>query len=305
MSYFTIVTDVAGQGGQNPRRIKVITDDNLATVKTAGYINSKTHAVLLATDIIDMIYSYSTLTTSGTYGCFTVGISASGVITLTQWADTGNVVLPVVSGDAAVFVGTSGQIGDAGAPPILTNKPVGQTVLSATSSPTPGNITALTALVTESASSVTSNTLVGCSGEVDCVGINGGFVYGIRGKVVSTGTILDNGELACIFGQLNLSGATIPSAVNMALIWGDMGPSAPSGIIPGFHSILISNGTNAIPESHIFLEGGASDLFQLFDDSLTSPTYFLNAGTSSGSAGDTTKCNASKTLRIQVNGTTY
>ena len=40
MGIISFVTDVAGQIGVNPRRIKLVTTDNLATVTTAGYLNS-------------------------------------------------------------------------------------------------------------------------------------------------------------------------------------------------------------------------------------------------------------------------
>lgn len=116
MSYFTIVTDTAGLGGIYPRRIKIITSDNLSTVTTAGYLNSKiinTGAVLIPTDVIDMIYSYSTLTNSGTYSCFTVGING-GIITLTPWVPAGfgaggliNTQIFTSSGSYVPFPGTN------------------------------------------------------------------------------------------------------------------------------------------------------------------------------------------------------
>lgn len=117
MSIVSITTDVAGQILVNPRRVKIVSTDSLATVTTAGYLNSANLMGynLYPTDIIDMIYLYVASTNSGTYGVFTVSISGTtGAVTLSQWANPGDVLLPVVSGDFATFNGTTGQIKDAG-----------------------------------------------------------------------------------------------------------------------------------------------------------------------------------------------
>lgn len=118
MSIVSIYTDTAGQVGVNPRRIKIVATDSLATVTTAGYLNptSLEGYVIYGTDVIDLIYLYNAATNAGTYGVFTPSIS-NGVITLVNWANPGDVLLPVVSGDFANFNGTSGQIKDAGYSP--------------------------------------------------------------------------------------------------------------------------------------------------------------------------------------------
>jgi|SRR5579859_1193998 hypothetical protein len=117
MGILQFTTDEAGQIGQNPRRVKIVTTDNLSTVTAAGYLNKQGQVLqgfsFYPTDIIDMIYSYSVQSNSGTYEMFTISISNS-VITLTAFVSVGNVLLPVTSGDFAVFNGTSGQIKDAG-----------------------------------------------------------------------------------------------------------------------------------------------------------------------------------------------
>lgn len=113
MGIVSITTDVACQNGDNPRRVKVITTDNLSTVTTAGYLTNAALQgyTILPTDVIDMIYSYSAVTNTGTYEVFTPSIS-NGVVTLVIWANAGDVLLPVVSGDVAIFNGTTGQIKD-------------------------------------------------------------------------------------------------------------------------------------------------------------------------------------------------
>lgn len=112
-AYFRIVTDVTGQIDFNPRRVKLIVSDNLATVTTAGYLNvaNLEGFAIYPTDIIDLIYSYNTTLRSGTYAVCTVAIS-NGVITLSTWTSPGDVLLPVVNNHLAVFSGTTGTIAD-------------------------------------------------------------------------------------------------------------------------------------------------------------------------------------------------
>ena len=115
MGIVQLTTDTTGQINVNPRRVKIITTDNLAAVTTAGYLNSSNLEgfTIYPTDVIDMYYSYVSSGSVGTYSVFTTSIS-NGVITLVSWANPGDVLLPVVSGDFATFNGTTGQIKDAG-----------------------------------------------------------------------------------------------------------------------------------------------------------------------------------------------
>lgn len=93
----------------------MVTTDSLATITTAGYLNAIDLAVnpIFSSDVLGVTYSYNVNTNSGTFEVFTVSIS-NGVVTLIAWANPGDVLLPVVSGDFANFNGTSGQIKDAG-----------------------------------------------------------------------------------------------------------------------------------------------------------------------------------------------
>ena len=119
MGILKITTDVAGQIGDKPRRVKIISSDTLATVTTAGYLNNVTLEGynIYNTDIIDMWYaatgSQFGITSPGTLGVLTPSI-VNGVITLVQWVNPGDVLLPVVSGNIPEFNGTTGQIEDSG-----------------------------------------------------------------------------------------------------------------------------------------------------------------------------------------------
>lgn len=112
MGIQSIFTDTAGQVGVNPRRVKVITTDNLATVSAAGYLNSEVLSTysISPTDIFDIIYSYVIATNSGTYGEFLPSFSA-GIVTLTQASSSG-VTLPTIANHLAVFTNTAGLLGE-------------------------------------------------------------------------------------------------------------------------------------------------------------------------------------------------
>jgi len=111
MGIISITTDVAGQILVNPRRVKIVTTDNLATVTTAGYLNEANLMgyQILPTDVIDMVYSYVSYSNAGTYEVFIPTIS-NGSITLALWANAGDVLLPVQANHIAGFNGTTGQI---------------------------------------------------------------------------------------------------------------------------------------------------------------------------------------------------
>lgn len=118
MSIVSFNTLTPGLVGVEPRIVQIVTTDNLATITAAGYLNRQGQVLqgfaFFNTDVILVNYSHVVATHSGIFGMFLPSISATGIITLTAWVDSGNVLLPVVSGDFAVFNGTTGQIKDAG-----------------------------------------------------------------------------------------------------------------------------------------------------------------------------------------------
>lgn len=126
MSIISINVNTTGLVGQtvNPRRCTMITTDNLATITTAGYLNNYSNSgnPILPTDIFEVYYSFNESTQSGTYGTFLVGYSVSTGFTIDLWENPGNVLVPVTSGNFAVFNGTEGQINDLGYIPSDTSK---------------------------------------------------------------------------------------------------------------------------------------------------------------------------------------
>lgn len=117
---YTLNRIEVGEVGIKPGSLKMITTDNLATITAAGYLNGVGNQLLevsvAPSDVIECLYSYNAITDSGTLGIFIPSIS-NGVITLQEWVNSADVLLPVVSGDFATFNGTTGQIKDAGYSP--------------------------------------------------------------------------------------------------------------------------------------------------------------------------------------------
>jgi hypothetical protein len=102
--------------GNLPQFKFAIFGDNLATITTAGYLNSASIQAgipLSNADVIQCLYSYNLQTGSGTYGVFTVSISASnGKITLTEWTGTSGVTLPTIANHIATYTNTTGNLSE-------------------------------------------------------------------------------------------------------------------------------------------------------------------------------------------------
>jgi len=109
---YQLPTSVPGTVDVFPNQKYAIFGDSLATVTTAGYLNEASLDTfpVSANDIISAFYDYDKNSGSGSYGLFTVAISNLGVITLSSWANPGEVILPVAAGDFAVFADTAGAI---------------------------------------------------------------------------------------------------------------------------------------------------------------------------------------------------
>ncbi len=123
MGILQINTSSSGQVGINPRRVTLITTDNIATITTAAYLNNATLQgyTIYPTDILDVWYDYVDNNDTGILGVFTPDI-VNGVITLNDWTNPGDVLLPVVNGNFSVFNGTSGQMKDDGYSPSDADK---------------------------------------------------------------------------------------------------------------------------------------------------------------------------------------
>jgi hypothetical protein len=102
--------------GVKPNLRFMTTTDNLSTITTAGYlngVNADTASPLSNNDIILALYSYNVNTNAGSFAILTVSIStATGSITLSNWGDSGGVVLPTIANHIATYTNTSGTLSE-------------------------------------------------------------------------------------------------------------------------------------------------------------------------------------------------
>lgn len=295
--------------GVAPRIVQIVSSDNLATVSAAGYLNEQGQVLqglqVSPTDEIHMIYSYVAATNSGTFGVFTPSFSA-GVITLVLFSNAGEVSLigAAVNGNLPKFSGTTGDIADSGIAAtsvIVSSNASGQTISASSASATPGTIRALVGSFTESATTMTSGNVVGVRGVVNCVGASGGFIYGVQGKIISTGTLSGSLWAPAVFGQLDVSAATINGA-QVAAIWGDWGATGATATdLSGCRGIVFTNTTANVLNAQDYRYGNATYLLELAGAGGTL-NYYAAAGTSAGSAGDATHCAAQQVIKIEING---
>lgn len=119
MGVLQFPTPIPVTNGNYPQFKFAVFSDNLTTVTTAGYLNQSSLDAgmpLSNADVIMALYSFNTTTQTGTFGIFTVNIAASnGQVTLTQWANSGDAVLPTTANYIAHFTNTTGTISSAAA----------------------------------------------------------------------------------------------------------------------------------------------------------------------------------------------
>lgn len=305
MGILSFIVNVPGQGGMKPRRPKLITTDNLATVQLSGYLNSQVEQgnIVETTDIIDAFYSYSEVTKVGTYGSFTVALNGGNVTLTENSGGGGGGISPGTVGNVAVYTGST-QLGDGGGVPVVTVKNTGQTISASTTSTTP-TLTTLNVSVTKTGSGMTGGELIGVLGQVSSSTLAGGELYGVEGKVTLTGTASGAAEVSCLHAHLDIDSVDMTGA-RISCILADMGTTAEIGTFSELYGMIIANDTPSVPNAAFFVATGADFLFELFDqNAIVGATYFRTAGTGAGSAGDITKCNASKVITIEVNGTSY
>lgn len=309
------ITNIARDWGFDPAIVRIATTDTLATITTTGYLLTQEAQIFAVnsgafewavTDYVLVYYSDN----GGSWGFFQY-VPATGSLTAAPTVP-GSLANTLPSGD--IFVGNGSNIATGVAMTgavAITNAGVTSLVApiamtDTTASATPGTIRAFKSVMQNSNSVMTSGNLVGVRGEVDYVGASGGFLYGVQGKIIPTGTISGSSWNAGVFGQLDISAATI-NAGQMAPIWGDYGATSHTLTDQtGLYGIAMTNTTAAVLEGQLYLYGGAQNLMYLSTNAgLSGVTYFKTSGTSAGSWGNATPPTPSKVLKISVDGTAY
>lgn len=310
--------------------VRMVTTNTLAEVATTGYLTAQIPNLTAVNSGTWEWQANDMVLVSASDGdaFFTLSANLSSLL-LYSTAGNGAVSLPVVSGDFVVFDGTLGALKDAGysaSDPAKTKVVManGATVAgniavftdtagtiddnqanvtnaTTTASATPGTIRSLVGAISGSNATMTSGNLVGVRGAVTLVGASGGFLYGTQGKVIASGTMSGSSWSAGLFGQLDISAATV-NAGQMAPIWGDYGTT--SGTMTdttGLRGVVMTNTTAAVLNAQDYRYGNATYLLELAGAGGTL-NYYAAAGTSAGSAGDAAHCAAQQVIKIEING---
>lgn len=268
MAILNMTIDLTGEINIAPRIIRINSTDSYVTITTAGYLSGLQYQgfVFQPTDIVAINYGTNGTTTQ----FFVPSFGVNNAITLS---------------------------------PIDASEAYSKVINVPNSSATPGTLRAFIGEITSTASVMTSGNLVGVRGVVNYVGASGGFLYGTQGKLIPTGTLSGSSWNAAVFGQFDVSAATI-NAGQLAAIWGDWGTTgATATSMTGARGFAFTNTTSNILNAQIYLYGPATQLLELDDNSgAYGATYYVAAGTGSGSAGNSTHCAAQQVIKITVNG---
>lgn len=106
MSVKSVVTEFAGQAGVTPRLVRIICDNSFSEITAAGFLNNNAANVGISFLTSDFVFvSYT-----GGNNMFTLSFATDGVITMV--AEGSDIALPTIANHLAVFLNTSGKLGE-------------------------------------------------------------------------------------------------------------------------------------------------------------------------------------------------
>ena len=300
MAILNIVTQTPGLVGVLPSPIYINTNDTLAEVTVTGYLNGvKGQGYSIAPKQFAHVYTTD-------YGVlpFQIDISGSNV-SLIQMPNPGYVIvtLPVTNNHVAVFDGTTGKIKDGGHylaeyVPIVGPS---NTILN-NASTNPGEIASFEGSAAFSAN-LTGGRVSGVSAGLGVKGLTGTQAYATFSRTTVQGTTDPTSDVAGVYGQLDLSTATV-NQTRIAPLFGDFGPAGATIVdARNIFGTAITNTSGITLAAQDYRYGDSA--YYYMGVAASTPQYLRTAGTSPGSAGDPTKCNASDVLIINIQGLEY
>lgn len=243
-----------------PRIIPYFTTDIYATIIGAGYLNTVQDSnQLLSTDIICASYNAGS-------GFFTVSIASDKTITLSPQTSSGEVVLPVVSGNFSIFSGTLGTIADLGYFPSNAAKTV---VVMANAATIANHL-------------MVSTDIVGTSGNLTGTAINDGSLQAgrntIAGSCISFPATTTTGSLSltAVANSGNYSNTISNALTGQATTWSLQDPGAATANILQTATALVSG--NIVTASGILgkVVDGAIATNKVLTSGITTPDVGAN-----------------------------
>lgn len=316
MGIIAINVNTTGLVGQSvtPRRCTIVTTDSLATITTAGYLNNQNLLgnTILPTDVFDILYLFNEQTQVGTFGIFQVTYSSSTGFTLNLWENPGNVLLPVVSGDFAVFNGTSGQIKDAGFLPSDATKTRVVMAGSATTIGLMAKFVDITGTIDDTAGAVSNlgNISAGASGTAGtfisfpATASNGSFIWAAVGNAgnfsatVSPVSTLGQASVYTIPDPANALSRFLVGATATPFVSGEFPVASGTGglmVSSGLAASNIQNKTNIKAASTADIGGGGAGPISVVVAGLTAASKIVATIASSSNAVAVAKCIATAT----------
>lgn len=308
MGILQINTELVGESGVNPRLVRIVSDDNLATITAAGYLNpvSLQGYTIFPTDFIFMDYDLPIQ-----HDIFIPSIT-NGIITLVLYTSSAgvNFIPPVVANHFALFANAGGDIKDNGYIP--SSATVDTTVTMMHSSATVGN---LAQFFNSSGTLVDSGIPAGNVVTATVPTVVGDFASFSD----TTGDIIDNGYVPSDPSQTNVvmaNGGT--TATHVAFFADNNGTVNDMGVTlsdPANKTIAMSNYPVGITAGNL---ASFFDIFGTVQDSgiaassvptVTTPTAtgdFANFSNTSGAIEDNgyLASNAALTNVVMANGAT-
>lgn len=235
MGILQINTELMGESGINPRLVRIVSDDNLATVTAAGYLNPSALQgyTIFPTDFIFMDYDIPIL-----HDIFIPSI-VNGIITLNLYTSSSgvNFIPPVIAGNFAVFANVSGDIQDVG---FVASSPVLDTVVMVDTTPVAGHF----ATFPDTTGTISDNGYVPSNLALTNVVMQSGaaVVGDIAAYADVNGTIVDSGIIAA-----DIVTATTPTVAgnfaNFSNATGDISDQNFEPSDPAFSTVVLVNNT--------------------------------------------------------------
>lgn len=281
MAIISFNTGTTGLVGKtiNPRRCTMITTEDLATITTPGYLNNQNSSgdPIFPTDMFDVLYDFNESTQSGTYGIFKTSYSSSTGFTLSLY-------VPIVP-----------------PPPLVRDFSIN------IDTPTPGVFFAVNANLTDIQVINQANAFIAAfNGRTFIEGSDlADAIVGLRGGIFANGGTYtpSSGTIAAVYGSLNfeaLSGTTTNNGGNIYAIYGLYEKRFDISTDPSNFSIIGAENETTDSVGQMYFSNGRANYFMKIVDS--GGTHTASAGTAAGQAGDPTRCNAQRAIKIRLNG---
>lgn len=278
-----------GQDGVTPRRVQMVVTDGITALTTAGYITQSSiyPDTAYPTDIFDIIYSYNSVTNTGTYGEFICTIGVNGIITLSvaNVSDGVTYTAPSVASHIAYFTTTTGNISSASGTTIINGGSIqaglsgtAGTLISYPATSSKGSLIVAGVANTGNTNTTISNDAMGQVSVVnipDPVNAIGQFVIGATATPFVSGNFPQNSGTAGLMVDSGLAVSNVVSKIasNVFSGSGQITLAKVNGT-EASNAVTASGNAGIITTSSLTTAGGASYAITWTNTKITSTSVF-------------------------------